>query len=317
MRSDLLHVVTAVANPIRWDSRTRLARKAILQWAEDGANVTIVECAYGMRPYELIDLAENCPGITHVAVRARSLVWNKECLINIGISRLPPSAAYIGVFDADIHFRKRGWAAETVHALQLYPVVQPWSDCYDLGPHDEHMQSHKSFARQYHEGKPVVPNAKKFWKFDGGPYDYPHSGYAWAWTRSALDDVGGLLDICAMGSGDHHMALGLIGAAEKSMPGKTNHHYHTAVMRWQARALHHLSRKVGFVPGTIEHFFHGSKQNRKYVDRWEMFIEHNFDPTTDIKRNSYGVIEFAGQKPELERAFDRYLRGREEDANIF
>ena len=46
-----------------------------------------------------------------------------------------------------------------------------------------------------------------------------------------------------------------------------------------------------------------------------MFLEHGFDPATDLKRNSFRVIEFAGNKPGLERAFDRYLRAREEDVN--
>jgi hypothetical protein len=46
-----------------------------------------------------------------------------------------------------------------------------------------------------------------------------------------------------------------------------------------------------------------------------MFLEHGFDPVTDLKRNTNGVLEFAGNKPALERAFDRYLRAREEDVN--
>jgi hypothetical protein len=37
----------------------------------------------------------------------------------------------------------------------------------------------------------------------------------------------------------------------------------------------------------------------------------------DLKRNSNGVIEFAGNKPDLERDLDNYLRSREEDANVF
>lgn len=313
MHAELLHVVTAVANPIRWESRLRLARDAISEWLEDGVNVTVVECAYGSRPWELNDI----PGINHIPVRARTLVWSKECLINIGISRLPPSAHYIGTFDADIHFRKHGWAAETVHALQLYPVVQPWSDCYDLGPHDEHMQTHRSFCRQYVRGQPVVPAGKNWWKFDDGPYDYPHSGYCWAWTRNALDEVGGLIEIGAMGSSDHHMALGLIGSIHTSVPGGTNQNYINILNRWQNRALLHINRKIGYVPQTIEHSFHGSKQNRAYVSRWDMFVRHNFNPDTDLKRNSYGVLEFTGNKPELEREFEQYLRSREEDASTF
>lgn len=34
-----------------------------------------------------------------------------------------------------------------------------------------------------------------------------------------------------------------------------------------------------------------------------------------FKRNTYGVLEFSGGKPNLQRAPDRYLRAREEDVN--
>ena len=311
MRADLLHIVTAIANPHRWESRIRLAKEAIRQWVADGAQVTVVECAYGERRHDLCGVA----GITHVPVRARTLVWNKECLLNIGISRLPREAQYIATLDADIYFRRREWAAETVHALQLYPVVQPWSDAYDLGPHDEHIQHHKSFARQLFHDVPVAQTCAHFWKHDGGPYDYPHSGYAWAWTRDALDYLGGLIEVGGMGSGDHHMALGLAGHAERSMPAATHRTYAEIIKCWETRAAMHVNGKVGFVWGTIEHAFHGRKADRKYIPRWQMFLKHGFDPNVDLKRNSYGVLEFAGNKPALEREFDRYMREREEDVN--
>ena len=67
--------------------------------------------------------------------------------------------------------------------------------------------------------------------------------------------------------------------------------------------------------GTIEHPFHGRKSDRGYLSRWQMFLDNGFDPHTDLKRNACGVLEFAGNKPDLERAFDRYLRAREEDVN--
>jgi hypothetical protein len=41
-------------------------------------------------------------------VRATTLAWSKENCLNIGISRLPHDAKYIGTFDANIHFRKPG-----------------------------------------------------------------------------------------------------------------------------------------------------------------------------------------------------------------
>src|SRR2546429_3478422 len=43
---------------------------------------------------------------------------------------------------------KSGWAAEAIHALQLYPVAKPWKTVYDLGPNDDHLHAHVSFASQ-------------------------------------------------------------------------------------------------------------------------------------------------------------------------
>lgn len=282
---------------------------------EPNVHVTIVEVAYGARDHDLADLGEHMR-VTHVPVRATTLAWSKENCLNIGISRLPLDAKYIGTFDADIHFRKSGWTAQAIHVLQLYPVAQPWKTPYDLGPDDDHLHAHMSFASVFHAGQPVVPKGTKFWKCNGGPYDYPHSGFAWCWVREILDKIGGLFELGGMGSGDHHMALGLASLADYSMPGETGVAYRDAVKLWEARALVHVNRKLGYVLATIEHRWHGDKTRRTYISRWDMFIKHQFNPHADLKRNSYGVVEFSGNKPDLERMFDNYLRDREEDSNI-
>jgi hypothetical protein len=178
---------------------------------------------------------------------ARRPAWSKENCLNIGISRLPHDAKYIGTFDSDIHFRKPGWAAEAIHILQFYPVVQPWKTAYDLGPNDDHLDAHVSFASVFHAGKPVVPKGTKFWTANGGPYDYPHSGFAWCWVREILDKIGGLFELGGMGSGDHHMALGIAGLADYSIPAETSSAYRDAVKLWEARALVHVNRKLGYV----------------------------------------------------------------------
>jgi hypothetical protein len=312
--SETLYVVTCVSNPLRWQSREALARAAIHHWLKHpNVHVTLVECAYGSRGYALADMAS--ARVNHVPVRATTMAWSKECQLNVGITHLPPGAAKIGTFDADITFRRATWAADALAALDLYPVIQPWDTAYDLGPHDEHVQTHKSFASVYHSGQPVAPTGPKFWKFSGGPYEYPHSGYAWCWNRRVLDHIGGLFEYGGMGSGDHHMALGMIGQGAKSLPGGITAGYRNSVMSWAQRATVELNGKLGFAHGTVEHPFHGRKADRGYQSRWDMFLEHGFDPMVDLKRNTTGILEFSGNKPALERAFDRYLRSREEDVN--
>jgi hypothetical protein len=301
MRADLLHVVTAIANPQRWASRVRLYREFERHMLASGVNLTVVECAYGDRPFELA----GTPSVRHVPVQARTMAWVKENLLNIGITRLPASAKYIAWIDADIFFRRSDWAAETVHALQFYDVVQPWSDCYDLGPHGEHVQLHRGFCRQWRDCKPI-----------GNPYaTFAHPGYAWAATRQALEWLGGLIETAALGAADHHMATALIGRVEKSIPDSLSAGYRRPLLAWQRRAQQHVAGNIGALDGTIEHFWHGAKKLRRYVERWDVLARYQFDPETDLRRNTYGVLELSGNKPELRRAIEGYFRQRDEDSN--
>jgi len=310
MRADLLHVVTCVGNPIRWKSRIELYEQFEAHMLDSGVHLTTVECTYGDRPSEL-----SCDRrVNYIRVRADggALVWNKENLLNIGISRLPPEAKFIATIDADVTFRRRNWAAETVHALQHYHVIQPWSDAYDLGPNDEHLELHRSFSRLVHERRPIMqgPNAKV------GPYQFGHPGYAWAWTRQALEWLGGLVETAALGAADHHMAMALIGKVDDSIPGNIGEAYAAPLRGWQDRALRHIAMNISYVPGSIEHSWHGPKARRAYVDRWSILTRNHFDPAADLKHNTYGVVELAGNKPELRHDIDQYFRSRCEDANV-
>jgi len=308
MHPSLLHVVAAYANPMRWASRLTLQQGFERHMQAQGVCLTTVECAYGERPFELAD----DPAINRVRVRAKSIVWNKENLINIGISRLPPDAKYICWSDADVFPRRKDWASEVVHALQQYDVIQPWSDCYDLGPNDEHIAHHVSFMRQHWHGVPMAVWAGQY----GHGKAFPHPGYAWAATRQALDWVGGLIETGALGAGDHHMALALVGKASKSVPAGISEGYLRPILQWQQRASRHINGNIGFIWGTLEHRWHGRKADRRYIDRWSIITGNKFDPASDLKRNSYGVLELAGNKPALTQAIDIYMRSRNEDANV-
>ena len=311
---ETLYIVACVANPPRWRSRIALARGALADWLkEPNVHITLAECAYGSRGWDLADLVS--ARVTHIPLRATTMAWSKECLLNIAIAHLPHSAEKIAALDADVIFRRPGWATETLASLDLYPVIQPWDTAYDLGPHDEHVQTHRSFASIWHAGKPVVATSAAFWVFNGGYNTYPHPGYAWGWQRDVLDRIGGLLEIGAMGSGDYHMALGMVGRYTASVPPGVSDGYKNSVASWATRAAFEVNGKLGFAHGTIEHPFHGRKSDRGYQTRWQMFLDSGFDPAIDLKRNTYGVLEFSGTNPNLERAFDRHLRSREEDVN--
>jgi hypothetical protein len=173
-----------------------------------------------------------------------------------------------------VHWRVPGRASQIVHTLNIYHVIQPWQTCYDLGPNDEHVQTHTSFCYRYFNGEKVVHSEIPAY----GSFGYPHPGYAWAWTRETLNAIGGLFEQGGMGSGDYHMALGLIGKGHKSMPKEVSREFRASVMVWQRRALRAVNYKLGYVPLTIEHKWHGDKVRRGYMSRWDMFLKHSFNP---------------------------------------
>jgi hypothetical protein len=202
MKRSNLHVVCAIFNPIRWQSRKALYLDFEQHMLDSGVSLTLVECALGDRPFELSGRAH----INYIPVRAGTLAWNKENLINLGIQRLPDDAQRIAWLDADIEFRNKDWVMDTLHALEQYPVVQPWSEALDLGPDG---------APMLIKGSHVHTSFCKVWRQLGyipkEPYGYAHPGYAWAARRSTLDGLGGLLETCGLGAADHQMAMSMIG----------------------------------------------------------------------------------------------------------
>ena len=107
-------------------------------------------------------------------------------------------------------------------------------------------------------------------------YEFGHPGHAWAYTRQALEHVGGLVETAALGAADHHMAMALIGKIGDSIPGNLGDGYKAPLYQWQARANHHIQGHIGALNGTIEHFWHGTKEKRAYVSRWEILSRHSF-----------------------------------------
>src|SRR5262249_43568049 len=148
MKANLLHVVTAYDNVMRWESRPRLYRQFEQRMLDSGVQLHTVEHAHGHRPW-VISEEHHSRYVDYIQVRSQTICWKKENLLNIGLRHLPRGAQYIAWIDGDIAFTDPQWAIETVQALQEHPVIQPWSDAIDLGPHGEVIKHHRSFAAQW------------------------------------------------------------------------------------------------------------------------------------------------------------------------
>lgn len=320
-----LHVITVISNPVRYHSRYEHYENFKKHMEAAGAILHTVEIAFGDRPFEvtgrnkrsfmdLVSGAPACENPNEIQFRSFDEIWHKENMINLAIARLPQDWEYVAWIDADIMFQNPYWLTETVQQLQHHMVVQMFAEAIDLGPRHEIMQKHRGFVKAYIDGGCTFPN-KKNWSYYGGPSgSFAHPGYAWAARREAIDHLGGLIDFAVLGSGDHHMACALIGEAQRTFPSQIASRYADKIIRWQDRALKYLHRDIGFVDGTISHYFHGKKADRKYQDRWSILTGNNFDPDLDLKRDWQGLYLWTDNNYKIRDAVRAYNRGRNEDS---
>jgi hypothetical protein len=296
-----LHVIGVVSNPSQYHSRYRLAR----EWLErmqntENVEVHLVETAFGDRQHELS---------ADLNLRTSSPIWIKESMINLGVrGLLPLNWKYVAWVDCDITFMDPHWAQKTLHELQHHHVVQPWRSCSDMNAHGSVLQNHQSFGFLHQAEIP-----KQRWAGDPYSSTHGHPGYAWAATRTFWEASGGLIDWGILGSSDHHMAWGMIRNSEATIHRAVHSNFFRRLKEWENRAVRITHNQVGYVEGHISHFWHGQKKNRKYRERWQILIDHKFDPVADIIHDAQGLIQLVG-KHELAHAIHSYNRSRQEDS---
>lgn len=301
-----LYVIGVVSNSARFHSRYRLARQWIAHMLKTpNIQLAIVEVAYGDHKFEITE--KNNPW--HLQLRSRTSMWLKENMINCGVRHLlPHDWKYMAWIDMDVFFEdKEHWAQDCLHELQRFHVVQPWSDCIDLGPTGNILTHFRSFGHQHQNKIPKQTHHKQ-------PYEVAHPGFAWACTREFYENLpGGLMWFPPLGSADFHMAFACIGEVEKTIYGGLTKSFHRLCHEWQSRAIRITNHQVGYISGFIKHGFHGPKARRYYLDRVKLLAKYGYDPDKHIKWDYQG-LPFLFNCPGLEHEMHRYNLSRHEDS---
>lgn len=298
-----LWVVTVISNPERYKSRYELFHRFQKRMDEAKVNLMVVELAHGDRPFEVTE--ENNPN--HLQLRSTHEIWSKECMINLGVAKLPLDWKYLCWIDSDISFNRTDWPEETVHLLQQYDVIQMFRNAVDLGPTGEVLKVFDGFVYTWNQNEYQAPEKRK--KYD----QLGHPGFAWACTREAFNNLGGLIDYAILGAGDRHMAMGLIGKTKETTHSKLSKGYKQELLLWEGRATTHVRKNIGYMDGTIFHEFHGSKQKRFYNERWNILLKHDYDPDLDLKRDWQGLYILTDRGLRMRNDIRNYFQSRDED----
>jgi len=225
-------------------------------------------------------------------VRSNSYMFHKERLYRILEQQIPCKYNKLAFVDADIIFSSPDWYEKTSTLLNTYDVVQPFETCEWLDlTYTDVMVTRKTVLQME---TPIWD-----WRF--------HPGFAWAFRRDWYQKVG-FYDYAITGSGDTLSAAAWLGktfpATFKSLPDSLRPSYNQFVSNPRPR--------ITYLKGqTIRHLYHGSRENRKYVER-HFILDGSPDIRTILYSNNDGVFEWKDPS-QLNTKLLEYFEARKDD----
>jgi hypothetical protein len=298
-----LHVITVISNPCQYARRYILAREFIKRMEqEQDIIVYVVELTYWDHKYYVTKKGNK----RHLQLRGDIPLWHKENMINIGVKKLlPPNWKAFAWIDADVEFENASWASDALKVLNGYKdVIQLFSHAIDMDKNKYAMSIFPSFGFQYSKG----------FNYGGSGINMWHPGFAWAMTRKAYEKLGGLYEKSILGAGDHNMSFSFIGYPLKSLNEATTQDYKDSVLEFYEKSK---NLRLGYIPGLIRHYFHGSKKNRKYSERWKILVDKCYTPSIHLTKNKDELLVPSSSFPKgLADDIMKYFSERNEDEGL-
>lgn len=306
VRAADLCVITAFFNPCMSHTRTRNFTAFLRSLSESNVHWRCIECAFGDREFELP------PDPRIIQIRSRSILWQKERLLNVLIAQLPDQFSKVAWIDADVLFSNPYWLPEASDALADYAVIQPFEESVRLPEQgftqtSDAQEAAVSFAALFRK-QPESVAGNDFWA-------HGHTGFAWAGRRDWLQSCG-LYEAALSGTADHLMAHAFVGTwecpcvFERMEPGPRWNHFDD----WCANAYDAVRSLVSSIPGTVYSFWHGSvaARNDGYYRADHRLDALGFDPYDDVGADASGTLEWTSAKPALHQWAIDYFRSRDE-----
>jgi hypothetical protein len=253
-----------------------------------------------------------------VQIRCRSVMWQKERLLNVALQHVPRGVSDIAWVDCDVIFGNDDWADEAAMALEQSVLVQPFDSVWnirkdaalDTGIDRTHGDPvGTTFVRRLAD-RQITRDALRA----RGPSRVRNLlGYAWVARRSLLD-THGLYDASIIGGGDRDLAVAAYGFFADAVDMRNKNAASVAHYASWARPFHRaVAGRVQPIRGDIYHLWHGELAGRRYIERTVQLHALGFDPHVDIAISPQGAWEWATDKPEVHAYLRSYFHSRRED----
>ncbi|MCA9700954.1 MAG: hypothetical protein KC431_25740, partial [Myxococcales bacterium] len=227
-----------------------------------------------------------------------NLLWQKERMLNIIIGQLPDKFDAVCWIDCDLIMLNPNWLRDVETMLERYPAGQPWRRIHFLDPQGQVTHSHPSICWRLHN-----PSNK----------EYACPGGCWAARRDVLQH--GLIDYNIVGGGDCMQVSAWAGCDYSKLLGEVINR------EWLDRfeddcKLHYplVGGSCGVAPSDCLHIYHGSREARGYLTRYQVLKAHNFDPAWNLEVGANGLFRWRPEAPsQIVEGVAAYFRSRRED----
>jgi len=253
-----------------------------------------------------------------VQLQGGDVMWQKERLLNLAVSRVPDACDGIAWVDCDVIFDSDEWVEQTLEALETYSLVHLFQERHDL--------KYEVDAKQLSSwGAPPTSHSLiyKFNRNEAAPEDFflsnaplsrrTTAGLAWASRRDLLEQHG-LYDAAILGSGDRLIVCAALGEFEYGtralmMNAQRAEHY----KQWARPYYAVAAGRVTNIPGRLFHLWHGAISDRQYESRHRHLEQFDFNPFNDIAIAPSGAWRWQSNKTPMHDYIKDYFESRHED----
>jgi len=281
-------LVASYFNPCNFKLRRDNYLKFFEKLGEFSRYLTTVELAFDDAKFHLEALPNR------LAFRSPHIMWQKEALLNIGINKaIADGYEYIVWLDADIEFHNDGWYDQLELACSQHALIQVFET---IKRHDD------SDAFTVMKGTAAsIGNSS------------PATGFGWGARASVLREVN-LYSNLIIGGGDTLIYAAGNGVLREWLHKRRYSLAHIEdIVSWSNKWYSHIQGDVGFAKNRIDTFYHGDLKNRNYLNRHELLLYNEFNPSVDIRIGEDGVIQWVSDKLDMHKRLRDYFADRQED----
>lgn len=258
-------------------------------------------------------------------------LWIKENIINVVVQNyLPKDWKYFVWLDGDVVFLNPNWPEELIYkynntetnVIQMFQHLSYLDRNYNIYADQDSKDFFQNLSflqigmMYMYSPDSERENNKRGNMLVSGPY-WGAPGMAWSMNRSFYNKIGGLFEFAIAGEADflqvrawHPNYFVLFNKREPAldrMPYSAGYRDFVYDFAKKSKEV-----KIGYLTGTITHYFHGTIPSRQYGYRLGILHKHSFDPRIHLLRDERGILSIHPNCKGLITDLEEYFKQRED-----